>query len=206
MVPMYDALRASYRFRCPAGSSPDVSVRLSGFRRVERLEGPAHPAVYRVTFACDGCHADHVVLVGQDELDYAPFEPPAPVGFWDPLTGRLGGDLGRELAEVTAARLRQGIWPWSFWCSAEGGMRPGYPSTLAWVAGRRELVGVAVSCSTCGETSLNLVSQRHLDEPFFHDPVVGAVTRPVGEIAEIERFRAELWSASFDSRRTDLAA
>ena len=75
-------------------------------------------------------------------------------------------------------------------------MRPGYPSALAWVDGLEQLVGCAVRCATCGETSLNMVSRRHLDEPFFHDPVVHAVERPVGEIAEIERFRAELWSRS----------
>ena len=85
-------------------------------------------------------------------------------------------------------------------------MRPGYPSALAWVDGLEQLVGCAVRCATCGETSLNMVSRRHLDEPFFHDRVVHAVERPVGEIAEIERFRAELWSRRFDEHRTDFAA
>jgi len=85
-------------------------------------------------------------------------------------------------------------------------MRPGYPSALAWVDGLEQLVGCAVRCATCGETSLNMVSRRHLDEPFFHDHVVHAVERPVGEIAEIEQFRAELWSRHFDRHRSDFAA
>ena len=61
-------------------------------------------------------------------------------------------------------------------------------------------------CQSCHETSLNLVSRRHLDEPFYHDRVVAALERPVGEIAEIESFRSELWSGRFDDHRTDLAA
>ena len=84
-------------------------------------------------------------------------------------------------------------------------MRPGYPSALAWVDGLEQLVGCAVRCATCGETSLNMVSRRHLDEPFFHDP---GCTPSSGrwEIAEIQRFRHELWSQSFDRHRTDFAA
>ena len=204
---MYDALTASYRFHCPSGpASRGVPVRLSQFRRVDRLDGPAHPAVYRVVWGCGGCGQDHLGLVTHDELDYAPFAPLARSAFWDPLTGRVAGSIGDELAQAAADRLKRGVWPWSFWCSAEERMRPGYPSALAWVDGLEQLVGCAVRCATCGETSLNMVSRRHLDEPFFHDRVVHAVERPVGEIAEIERFRAELWSRSFDEHRTDFAA
>jgi hypothetical protein len=159
-----------------------------------------------VTWACSACAREHLGLVTQDELDYEPLEPRATAAFWDPMTGRLGGDLSHELAEIAAVNLRRGIWPLSFWCSAEERMRPGYPSALSWVAGLREVIGVAVRCESCRETSLNLVSRRHLDEPFFHDAVVGALERPVGEIAEIEAFRAELWSQRFDDHRTDLAA
>jgi hypothetical protein len=204
---MYDPLAAAYRFRCVAGATgPVVSVRLSQFRRVERLVGPAHPPVFRVRWACRACGDEHDGLVTQDTLDVEPLEPRSRTTFWDPLTGRIAGDLARELAEAAAARLRRGVWPLSFWCSAERRLRPGYPSTLSWVAGRERLVGVAVHCEACHETSLNLVSQRHLDEPFYHDRVVGALERPVGEIAEIEAFRAELWSRRFDQHRTDLAA
>ena len=201
---MYDSLRALYRFRCADGEHT-AQVRLSGFRHLERLDGPAHPAVYRVTWSCPHCRQDHLGLVTQAELDVAPLEGPEQA-FWDPLTGRVGGSLGHELAAAAADRLKRGSWPWSFWCSAERCMRPGYPSSLSWIDGRDHLVGVAVSCAACGETSLNLVSPRHLDEPFYHDPVVSAVDRPVREMAEIERFRHELWSGRFDGHRSDFAA
>ena len=42
---MYDALTTSYRFACPTRG--EASVRLSSFRNLERLPGPAHPTVYR---------------------------------------------------------------------------------------------------------------------------------------------------------------
>ena len=47
---MFDALKGTYRFPCPARG--ETSVRLSAFRVLDRLPGAAHPAVYHVTFAC----------------------------------------------------------------------------------------------------------------------------------------------------------
>ena len=48
---MYDVLRASYRFRCPGRPEGELMrVPLSSFRRVQRLPGAAHPAVYRVEY------------------------------------------------------------------------------------------------------------------------------------------------------------
>ena len=66
---MYDALTTRYTFACPARG--ETSVRLSAFREVDRLPGTAHPAVFRVRFAC-GCGDDHVGLVTHDDLDWAP--------------------------------------------------------------------------------------------------------------------------------------
>src|SRR3954447_13120178 len=82
---MYDALKARYRFRCPAvDATGEVLVPLSRFRRIERLAGPAHPAVFRVSWDCDRCGVEHVGLVTHEELDYAPFEPRGEVtAFWD---------------------------------------------------------------------------------------------------------------------------
>ena len=45
---MYDALTGLYTLACPARG--ETKVRLSAFRRLERLPGAAHPAVYRVEF------------------------------------------------------------------------------------------------------------------------------------------------------------
>ena len=44
---------------------------LSSFRRLERLPGAAHPAVFRVLFDCP-CGEDHLGLVSHDDLDWAP--------------------------------------------------------------------------------------------------------------------------------------
>ena len=65
-----DALTGTYRLGCPAAGST-TRVRLSSFRQIDRLPGPAHPAVYRVVFAC-ACGGEHVGLVGHDALDWAP--------------------------------------------------------------------------------------------------------------------------------------
>jgi hypothetical protein len=203
---MWDALRHSFTFRCPVETVDHVPVPLSSFLSVERLSGPVHPAVFQVVYACTLCGGEHPALAPHDELDHAPLAGTLAVSFWDPMTGRIAGDLGYELAQAAADRLRRGQWPWSFWCSAERRLQPSYPSQLRFVARHEQLVGVAVTCAACGESSLNLVSRRHLDEPFFHDPVVHSLERPVGEIDERDRFRSELWSSRFDAHGTDLAA
>lgn len=203
---MWDALRHSYRFRCPEGAAERGPVPLSSFRSVERLSGPAHPAVFQIVHACAVCGGEHAALTPHDELDHAPLAASVEISFWNPMTGRIEGDLGHELTQAAADQLRRGHWPWSFWCSAEQRLRPAYPSSLRFVARQDRLVGVAVTCTSCGEHSLNLVSQRHLDEPFYHDPVVHSLERPVGELDEHERFRRQLGSSHFDAHGTDQAA
>lgn len=203
---MWDALRHSYRFRCPEGAAERGPVPLSSFRSVERLSGPAHPAVFQIVHLCAVCGGEHAALAPHDELDHAPLAASVEIAFWNPMTGRIEGDLGHELNQAAADQLRRGHWPWSFWCSAEQRLRPAYPSSLRFVARQDRLVGVAVTCSSCGEHSLNLVSQRHLDEPFYHDPVVHSLERPVGELDEHERFRRQLGSSHFDAHGTDQAA
>jgi hypothetical protein len=64
-----DALTGRYRLPCPASGS--CGVRLSSFRELERLPGAAHPAVFRVAFAC-ACGDEHTALVAHDALDWAP--------------------------------------------------------------------------------------------------------------------------------------
>jgi hypothetical protein len=203
---MWDALRHSYRFRCPDGAAGRGPVKLSAFRSVTRLDGPAHPAVFRVVHACTVCGGEHSALAPHDELDHAPLAATVEISFWNPMTGRVEGDLGHELSQAAADRLRRGQWPLSFWCSSEQRLRPAYPSSLRFVAKHDRLVGVAVTCTSCGEDSLNLVSERHLDEPFFHDPVVHSLERPVGDLGERDRFQWHLGSSRFDAHGTDQAA
>ena len=57
---MYDPLTGRFTFACPTRG--EARVTLSAFRRLERLPGAAHPAVYRVRFACV-CGGEHDGLV-----------------------------------------------------------------------------------------------------------------------------------------------
>jgi hypothetical protein len=200
---MYDALTGRYTFSCPRRDQTQVT--LSAFRRLERLPGAAHPAVYGVLFAC-GCGDEHTGLVAHDELDWAPLG--AAVGdFLNLMTSRLD-DAGAELTGASARRLVAGEWPWSFYCYPEGRPRPVFPSSfVAVVPGGRSL-GLAVRCPACLALSVNLVTQAHVDLPFWNDASVGVVDHVFADDvgAAVDRFRAELYSSRFDERRLNLAA
>jgi hypothetical protein len=205
---MYDTLRASYRFHCPRNPGGELTrVRLSAFRRVERLPGAAHPAVYRVVYDC-GCGEPHQGLVTHADLDYGPLAP-VEVEFRNLLTGRTE-PVGDELAEIARSEVQRGNWPWRLYCSREARLKPVWPSSLTMVAPagqrREEFIGVAVTCPSCGETSLNLVSGAHLDVPFYHDRVVRYVDRPFGDARDltVDVFHHQLHSARFDAERADL--
>ena len=98
---MYDGLTTRYTFACPERG--DTRVSLSSFRRLERLPGTAHPALYRVDFECR-CGAEHAGLVTHDELDLAPLGLGADVSFLNLMTDRLEA-VELELAELAAARI-----------------------------------------------------------------------------------------------------
>jgi len=68
---MYDPLTSTYAFSCPHGRA--ARIPLSAFRTLERLPGAAHPAVYRIRFAC-GCGREHPGLIAHDDLDWAPLD------------------------------------------------------------------------------------------------------------------------------------
>jgi hypothetical protein len=198
---MYDVLTTQYTFACPARG--ETKVTLSSFRRVERLEGTAHPAVYQVSFECT-CGEEHPGLVTHDDLDWAPLGL-QPGRFLNLMTSRLD-DMAGELGGLAAHRIQAGEWPWSFFCYPEERARPVFPSAFAVLAPGDGSVGIAVRCPACGRTSVNLVSRPHVDLPFFNDPEVGVVAHVFAEDAALtlEAFRAELYSASFDARRLHL--
>jgi hypothetical protein len=200
---MYDALRTRYVLSCP--DRGETTVTLSDFRRLERLPGAAHPAVYRITFAC-ACGCEHPALVTHDDLDWAPLGLDAG-SFVDLMTDQLLAVAG-ELAELAAERIRGGEWPWSFFCYAEGRPRPVFPSSFSLLSpgGRAELLGLAVCCPACSSHSINLVSRAHVDVPFHNDPTVGVIEHVFAADAErmVEEFRAELESSRFDARRLSL--
>jgi hypothetical protein len=200
---VYDPLRTRYVLSCPQRG--ETTVTLSAFRRLERLEGAAHPAVYQITFAC-ACGGEHPGLVSHDDLDWAPLGLAAG-SFVDLMTDRLG-DASRELGELAASRIKAGQWPWSFYCYPEERPQPVFPSSFFLLApgdGRGSL-GLAVRCPACASLSINLVSTEHVDLPFHNDREVGIVDHLFEADAEriLEQFHAELHSSSFDARRLAL--
>jgi hypothetical protein len=201
---MYDGLTARYTFSCP--SRGETRVALSRFRRLERLPGAAHPAVYEVWFDCP-CGEEHQGLVTDEQLDWAPLGLGGDVAFLNLMTNRLEA-LATELAVLAAQRIGAGEWPWSFFCFPENQPRPVYPSAFFLVAPaeRPGAVGFAVRCPSCAQTSINLVSHEHLDVPFHNDAHVGVVDHVFAADAAraVDEFAAELYSARFDARRLAL--
>jgi hypothetical protein len=198
---MYDALTGRFTFPCPARG--ETRVTLSSFRRLERLPGTAHPAVFRVLFAC-GCGEVHDGLVSHDELDWAPLGFQAGA-FLNLMTAQLHS-IEDELSDLAARRIQAGDWPWSFFCYPEGKPRPVFPSAFFLLAPGGRSLGLAVRCPTCARTSVNLVSHQHVDVPFHHDGEVGVVEHVFSEDVEptLDEFRADLHSSVFDSRRIAL--
>ena len=199
---MFDALKGTYRFPCPARG--ETSVRLSAFRVLDRLPGAAHPAVYHVTFACP-CGDDHAGLVSHDELDWAPLGVGGDVAFLNLMTSRVE-HMGIELGDLAARRITKGEWPWSFFCYPEERPRPVYPSAFCVLAPGDRSLGVAVRCPACHKVSVNLVTHAHVDLPWHHDREVGVVPHVFADDAArlVDEFQVELYSSGFDARRLSL--
>ena len=202
---MYDALTTRYTFSCPARG--ETSVRLSSFRRVERLPGAAHPALYRIRFSCP-CGDEHPGLVTHGELDWAPLGLGEEEGaFVNLMTAKLE-TLAGELSDLAARFIQGGRWPWSFFCYPEGRVKPVFPSSFRLLSpgAQRDMVGLAVRCPACARTSINLVSSAHVDLPFHDDAEIGVVEHVFASEAEtaVEEFCADLYSATFDARRLHL--
>jgi hypothetical protein len=81
-----------------------------------------------------------------------------------------------------------------------------FPSSFFLLAPGDGSLGLAVHCPVCRRTSVNVVSHDHVDVPFHNDREVGVVEHLFADDigATLDEFRAELWSASFDSRRLTL--
>ena len=198
---MYDALTGRFTFPCPARG--EARVTLSAFRQLERLPGAAHPALFRVVFAC-ACGEEHEGLVTHDDLDWAPLGLQSGV-FYNVMTSRLD-QVEAELSDRATRRIQGGEWPWSFFCYPEERPRPVFPSSFFLLAPGDRSLGLAVRCPACQRTSVNVVSPEHVDVPFHNDPAVGVVEHMFADevSAMIDEFRAELYSSSFDTRRLAL--
>lgn len=201
---MYDALAVRYVFNCPEGGEARVPV--SALRTIERLPGAVSPAVFQVSFLCK-CGDVHNGLISHDDLDWAPISGGAAGMQFLNLMTSGSGDLADELLMIAASKIKAGQWPWVFYCYPEAQQRPAFPSAIHFVScDSHRQYGVAVRCPACQATSINIVSQQHLDMPFVNDPRIGVVEHVFGADMEIavESFRATLYSASFDERRLDL--
>jgi hypothetical protein len=201
---MYDALTTQYTFACPARG--EASVRLSAFREVDRLLGAAHPAVFRVRFAC-GCGDEHLGLVGHDQLDWAPLGLDDGATFLNLMTTRLER-LDSEFVDLAIRRIRTGEWPWSFFCYPEERPRPVFPSFFRLLAPSEPdgSLGIAVLCPACLRTSINLVTHEHVDLPFHNDIEIGVIPHifTSDTTQTLDEFRARLYSSDFDARRLRL--
>lgn len=197
-----DPLTGAYRLPCPVRGA--ARVRLSSFREIERVAGTAHPAVYRVVFACP-CGAEHVALVGHDALDRAPLGLDEDGGFLNLMTSRHD-DLAAELAGLASMRIGRGEWPWCFFCQQEKAPRPVTPSSFRLLAPCPDAVAVAVRCPVCDSTSVNLVTSTHIDVPFHSDTTVGVVAHAFesGSLQTVEALRWEVGSAPVDERRLQI--
>jgi hypothetical protein len=200
---MYDGLTGLYTFACPVRG--EVRLPLSAFRVIDRLPGAAHPAVYKITFSCD-CGHEHGGLVAHDDLDWAPLAG-GDLLFVNMMTSKLEFVAG-DLLELAATQIRAGEWPWSFFCYPEERARPVFPSSFRALGAGDDRIGLAVECPSCSRTSVNLVTHRHVDVPFYNDRKVDVVEHIFAGDREttLEAFRLELDSGLFDARRRDLAA
>jgi hypothetical protein len=200
---MYDALRSRYTLSCPKRG--ETHVALSSFRRLERLPGPSHPAVFGISFEC-ACGEHHPGFVTHGELDWVPIRPDEG-RFLNLMTARLD-PLEAELADLAASRIQAGDWPWSFFCYPEERPRPVFPSSFFLLAPAEGdgAMGIAVRCPVCSRVSVNLVTRQHVDLPFHNDREVGVVEHLFGPDAErtLEQFASELYSGRFDARRLRL--
>jgi len=203
----YDGLTARFRFSCPVHEEERAC--LSAFRTVERLPGAVHPAVYDVRFACS-CGEVHDGLVTHEDLDWAPLRAVA-APFYNVMTGRLE-PAAEELTDQAASRIRRGLWPWSFFCYVEERPRPVFPSALRLVAPGGGRLVVAARCPSCQRTSVNLVSEEHLDVPFYSDREVEVMEHVFGLDGELdlaalaEELAAELAAGPFETTSRSLAA
>jgi hypothetical protein len=200
---MYDGMTGHYTFACPV--TGEVSLPLSAFRVIDRLPGAAHPAVYKITFSCEG-RDEHEGLVAHDDLDWAPLAG-GDVSFVNMMTSKLES-AAADLLELAATQIRVGEWPWSFFCYPEERARPVFPSSFRALGAGEDRIGLAVQCPSCSRTSVNLVTHRHVDVPFYNDRKVDVVEHIFSGDREttLEAFRSELDSGRFDARRRDLAA
>jgi hypothetical protein len=199
---MYDPLKASYRFSCPRRGHESVS--LSDFRTIERLPGARTPAVFQVVFACP-CGDSHPGLVSDHDLDWAPVG--TSFGAFANLMTSKFEEESSDALQIAAQKIKAGSWPWSFYCYAENQIKPASPSSFVALAPSEGHYGLLVRCLSCQTMSVNLVSQPHLDIPFYNDSKVAVVEHVFAGDSDaiVSSFADDLWSGRFDANWQDLS-
>ena len=122
-------------------------MRLSSFREIERLPGPAHPALYRSCIAARAATSTSPSSVTTTSTGPRSGSTDA-VTYVNLMTSRRD-DLSAELADLASLRSASGEWPWSFYCYLEDVPRPVTPSSFRLLEpvgpgrrGRRQLPGM----------------------------------------------------------------
>jgi hypothetical protein len=201
--PMFDMLRNQYELRCPESGGETVWVSISSFRLIRRLRGATSPAIFRVVFDCS-CGGRHEALLAHDTLDYEPIVGDL-LASTQTFTNLLTGTrelVGFEFGEAAGRHIRAGRWPWTFWCHPESSARPAFPSALRMLTPLGDQhatapdapIGALVRCSSCQRLTVNLVTRRHIDEPFYNDATIRFVDRllPGEHVTDEELFRHQL--------------
>jgi hypothetical protein len=199
---VYNPLTSKYALSCP--QQGQAWLPLSAFRTLDRLPGPAHPAVFSVLFACP-CGGVHPGFVTHDDLDVAPLGLGAGGTFRNLMTTR-DDLLEVELSSLAATRIGAGEWPWSFFCLREARPKPITPSAITLIAPGEDRFGVAVRCPSCAAISVNLVTREHVDIPFWNDKRVTVVDHVFDEpgLDAVDVFQEGLTSARFGEMTIDL--
>ena len=153
----------------PTGGATHVA--LSSFRRLERLPGAAHPAVFDPVDCT--CGEEHTGLVAHDDLDWAP--PGGRAGPFLDLMTACSAQAADELLEAAVSRVCvRGSGRGASIATRRAG-RLVFPSSFVVAAPGERRLGLAVRCPACSALSVNLVSQAHVDVPFANDGRIGVV-------------------------------
>ncbi len=124
----FDAIAGGWDAVCSASGDHGV-LRLSAFRRVERLPGAGAPPAHLVTYRCaDGCGGHHTLLMSGEELDWSPIATALPAHF-DLMTGRMAVEPDAGV-ERWWRSMRDGHWPVTLRCEHHDAPVPAWPSCL----------------------------------------------------------------------------
>ena len=180
-----DALTTTYRFSCPQRG--EAIVRLSSFRADRAASGRGA--------SCRLLRSLRLLAAATSTSASSPRRS-STGSRWVSSRGRTfvnlmtsrHDDLSADLRALALTRIEAGEWPWSFFCylGGAGSSRDAvvvHAACAGWRSCARGSLGLAVRCPVCGSVSINVVSEPHVDLPFWNDPHVGVVEHVFGDDA-----------------------